>query len=285
MLVNRLLGFKDLLHAQLCYQLFITPIPLPLEKQYREFGRKACEFFLEHRTKILNSDVPRHHVIHHFASKKPEAKKVLITHGWMSRSAYMVRLIHCLHEQGFDIYALDFPAHGEAKGIQLPWTDAVTILKQVLNNLGPFYSVIGHSFGGSMLLNTLNLASQFKEWQIDAIPERLVLMASPTRMLTPVGKLARRYKMSSKGFQCLKKVFSQYAITDLKNLDYRNYSSSDQTSILCIHGENDETIMPSESIIFCQHHANATLALLPDADHVSILMDERVEKAISQFLF
>lgn len=286
MLANSLTEFKDFIHAQLCYQLFITPIHLPIEKQYRDFAHKACEFFLEKRTEAIDCDTPRHHVIHHFASiNHSQAKKVLIAHGWMSRAAYMVRLVHALNQQGFDVYALDFPAHGEAKGVQLPWTDAVLLLKQILNNFGPFYAVIGHSFGGSMILNTLNLASQFSEWRIDSEPERVVLIASPTRMRTPVGKLARRFKLSGKGLRQLREVFRQHAMTDLKRLDFRHYISHAKTPFLCIHGEEDESITPTESTIFCQQYPHAYLALLPGADHVSVLMDERVEKTVCQFLF
>ncbi|WED43330.1 alpha/beta hydrolase [Legionella cardiaca] len=286
MLADRLTEFRDLVHAQLCYQLFITPLHLPIEKEYRDFARRACDFFLENRTNAIHCHTPRHHVIHRFAPlKQTQSKKVLITHGWMSRAAYMVRLIHALREQGFDVYALDFPAHGEAKGVQLAWTDAVLLLRQILNKLGPFYAVIGHSFGGSMLLNTLNLASQFPDWQIDFAPERVVLIASPTRMRVPVSKLARQLKLSRQGFLFLRNVFRERAFIDLKNLDFHHLTERSDTPILCIHGENDISILPQESIVFCEQYPHGYLALLPGADHVSVLMDERVEKTVSQFLF
>ncbi|MDI9818618.1 MULTISPECIES: alpha/beta hydrolase [unclassified Legionella] len=286
MLANALTEFRDLLHAQLCYQLFITPLHLPIEKEYREFARKACEIFTEKRTEVIHCPIPRHHVIHRFAPAiKSHGRKILITHGWMSRAAYMIRLINTLQQQGFDVYALDFPAHGEAKGMQLPWTDAVSLLKHVLNHLGPFYSVIGHSFGGSMLLNTLNLSSQFPEWHVEREPERVVLIASPTRMRTPVGKLARRFKLSSRGFLLLRELFRQHAMTDLKNLDFHHYIMRAKTPVLCIHGTEDESIEPNESTTFCEKYPYGYLALLPGADHVSVLVDERVEKTVSQFLF
>ncbi|KTD21951.1 putative hydrolase [Legionella lansingensis] len=285
MVADSLTLFKDLVHAQLCYQLFITPIHLPIEKEYRDFARQACQFFLEARTEVTHCDTPRHHVIHHFASlRQQESKKVLITHGWMSRAAYMMRLINALRQR-FDVYALDFPAHGEAKGVQLTWTDAVLLLNQVINKLGPFYAVIGHSFGGSMLLNTLNLANQFPQWRIDTEPERVVLIASPTRMRTPVGKLARKLRLSRQGFLFLRDLFQQNAAADIRNLDFHHFISRSQTPVLCIHGENDESIMPSESRLFCEQYPHGYLAMLPDADHVSVLLDQRVEKTVSQFLF
>ncbi|KTD27124.1 MULTISPECIES: alpha/beta hydrolase [Legionella] len=277
--------FWDLIHAQLCYQLFITPLHLPIEKEYRHFARKACEFFVATRSHSISIDTPRHHVIHCFEQvDNPQAKKVLIAHGWISRAAYMARLIRALHRQGYHVYAIDFPAHGEAKGVQLTWTDAVMILQQTINKLGPFYAVIGHSFGGSMLLNTLNLACQFPEWKLDQEPERMVLMSSPTRMRTPVSQLARRLKLSGKGFIFLRELFRQHATTDLKHLDFRHFIKQSKTPVLCIHGEKDDSISPYESIIFCAQYPHASLALLPEANHVSVLIDERVESKVCDFL-
>lgn len=275
----------DLIHAQLCYQLFITPIHLPIEKEYRDFAQKACEFFVANRNRSINLDTPRHHVIHCFEQvDNPQAKKVLIAHGWLSRAAYMSRLIRALHQQGYHVYAIDFPAHGEAKGVQLTWTDAVTILQRTINQIGPFYAVIGHSFSGSMLLNTLNLACQFPEWGLVQEPERVVLMSSPTRMRTPVSKLARRLKLSGKGFIFLRELFRQHAITDLKHLDFRHFIRQSQTPVLCIHGDKDDSISPYESAIFCEQYRHGSLELLPNADHISVLIDERVELKVCEFL-
>jgi alpha-beta hydrolase superfamily lysophospholipase len=285
MIANILTGMRDFFHAQLCYQLFITPLPIPLEKEYRDFALRACEFVVNNRTKVIDCPSPRHHVIHHFAQlNNPNAKKVLITHGWMSRAAYMVKIIRALHQQGYDVYALDFPAHGEAKGLQLTWTDSVMILKETLNKLGPFYGVIGHSFGGSMLLNTLNLASQLPEWQIDTLPERAVLIASPTNMRTPVSNLARRFKLSGQGYLLLRDAIRQNSDTNITHLYTRHFVKRGQIPVLCIHGNDDRTIDPQESIGFCRHYPHASLALIPGIDHVGVLIDKRVETIVGNFL-
>lgn len=95
--------------------------------------------------------------------------------------------------------------------MQLPWIDAVDVLHQVFNHLGPFYAVIGHSFGGSMLLNTLNLASQYTRWNIQREPEHVVLLASPTRMNTPVIRLARQFRLTAKGYLVSPEILSRRA--------------------------------------------------------------------------
>jgi pimeloyl-ACP methyl ester carboxylesterase len=222
----------------------------------------------------LHRFIPKNNVV---------SKKILITHGWMSRAAYMVRFIRALQQEGYEVYALDFPAHGEAKGIQLPWIDAVATIRETINNFGPFYGVIGHSFGGSMLLNTLNLAGQLPQWSLKSTPERAVLIASPTRMRGPVIKIAKQLSLSGSGYLQLRQLINQQAV-NTKFIRLRHFiAQSPNTPFLCIHGELDGTVHPKESIIFCREYNNGRLCLLPNADHVNILMDQRAVDRICHF--
>ncbi|PJD95090.1 MAG: alpha/beta hydrolase [Legionella sp.] len=286
MMTNSNYALKDILHAQLCYQLFITPIHLPLEKKYRHFARMACEFIEAKRSHLIYEDEPRHYVLHHFMpSKKNNGKKILITHGWLSRAAYMVRLIHALYKEGYEIYALDFPAHGEAKGYQLPWTDATAVIHHALNNHGPFYAAIGHSFGGSMLLNTLNLAGQIPQWELKNPIEKAILIASPTQMRSPVNHLARKFKLSGHGYLYLRHLFREQTEIDPSLVRLRHFTTKEaQVNFLCIHGTDDRSISPKESIDFCKEYKQANLCLLQDANHISVLMDKRVEHEACRFL-
>lgn len=285
MLDNSLINIRDFLHAQLCYQYFITPLKRSMPKQYHSYAERACTLLERQRNELIQIVDPRHHVIHHFSQPKiPNAKKILITHGWMSRSAYMVGLINLLHKQGYDVYALDFPAHGEAKGLQLTWIEAVSVLRRTLNHFGPFYAVIGHSFGGSMLLNTLNLANQLPEWNLSTTPNRVVLMASPVRMRTPVNQLARQLKLSANGYIHLRNIFRQQSPIDLKRLAFTNYTKQAKTPFLCIHGQDDHYIPPKESILFCENYPHASLSLIPHVEHISILLNDRIDKIITNFL-
>lgn len=285
MATDSLTHIRDLLHAQLCYQLFITPIPFPMDKQYRLFARVACEFIEEKRSEVIHQTYPRHHVLHHFKpSHNKGAKKILITHGWMSRAAYMMRLIRALHQEGYDVYALDFPAHGDARGLQLPWTIAVATIRETLNRFGPFYGVIGHSFGGSMLLNCFNLAGQLPQWQLDNKPERAILIASPTRMRGPVKKIAKKLSLSGYGYLQLRHLIGHDMVDpNLVRLSHF-IAQKHETPFLCIHGELDATVDTEESIVFCNEYDKGKLCLLEDADHVSVLMDQRVEEIVSGFL-
>lgn len=286
MITASLAHVRDKLYAMLCYQVFITPIHFPMEKEYREFAKLACESMEIMRSEVIHKNLPRHHVLHHFIPRqRANGKKVLITHGWISRAAYMMQLINALQQQGYEIYAIDFPAHGEAKGLQLPWMDAVSIIRETINEYGPFHGVVGHSFGGSMLLNTLNLSGQLPEWKLNYRPNRAILIASPTHMRGPVNRMAKKLKLSGKGYIQLRHILEANAKVNLNRVRLNQFvSQSPHIPFLCIHGGLDETVHVDESIKFCRTYQNADLRILPDADHVSVLMDKRVEQLICEFL-
>lgn len=285
MLLSKIKKLKDIFHAELCYHIFATPLGAPLDKKYRKIARLAREYVENERTEIIEFHTPRHHLIHRFAQPDKNSKKILILHGWMSRAAYMARLIRGLHKSGYDIYALDFPAHGEAKGMQLPWMDALHILKDIIDDNGPFYAAIGHSFGGASLISTLNLSTTFEEWSIKNHPEKVILLASPTKVRTPLLPLARYFKLSAKGYLHLRKIFYKKTVIDLRSLGTKQYIKSSNVPVLCIHGENDIVIPALDSVAFCKEYPHGTLAILPETDHVSILFNEQTEEKILDFLF
>lgn len=285
-LTNTITETRKKLHAQLCYQLFITPLHLPLEKKYRCFARRACEYFEDKRSQVMHSYQPRHYVVHHFAqSLQKNPKKVLLVHGWMSRGAYMAKITHALHKAGYEVFVPDLPAHGEAKGVRLQWTEAVAILRNIINEFGPFHSLIGHSFGGSMILNTLNVSGQLPQWQLNTLPERVILMASPTRMSSPVNQLARKFKLNSAGYLYLKQLIECNAEIDPKRIRLQRFINQDiDIPFLCLHGTLDQTVDIQESIVFCQKYKHGELQIIEDIDHVDILMDKRVDERILEFL-
>ncbi len=279
-------SWVNYLHARLCYQLFITPIAFPMDKQYREFARHACAKMQKYRTAAFHEYHPRHHVIHYFAPTAPaNGKKILVAHGWISRAAYMIHIISHLQSQGYEVYAPDFPAHGEAKGLQLLWIDAATIVRETLNRYGPFHGVVGHSFGGAILLNILNLAGQFPQWALYEKPQRVVLIASPIKIRSPMRRAAKKLKLNGSGLLHLRQLLQQQTQINFNTLHLRQFiQQAPVIPFLCIHGDSDKTIPVTESIRFSRLYPQADLRILPHANHVSVLMDKRVETLVKDFM-
>lgn len=73
---------------------------------------------------------------------------ILLMHGWEGRATQMAGFIEPLTSQGFQLIALDAPAHGRSIGEQSNPARFVESMFLAQQTFGPFYAVIGHSMGG-----------------------------------------------------------------------------------------------------------------------------------------
>jgi len=70
------------------------------------------------------------------------------------------------------VIAFDAPAHGRSGGRRILLTSYITMLRNIMDNYGPFDSWLGHSLGGLALVLAL------EDMQVEA-GSRLVLVAPP----------------------------------------------------------------------------------------------------------
>jgi pimeloyl-ACP methyl ester carboxylesterase len=78
--------------------------------------------------------------------------RVLVAHGLDSSSHVMNLLSYGLADAGFEVFSIDFPGHGESRA-GFNAIQARNVVGQVLDKLGPDTAVLGHSFGGGVLLD------------------------------------------------------------------------------------------------------------------------------------
>lgn len=284
MIINKFNNITDWFYSWLGYQFFITPFRTRPPSDYHQFMHLAQDWFYNNRTDCIERSLPRHYVIHYFSPQTaPNGHKILITHGWMSCATWMAKFINDFTIEGYEVYALDFPAHGEAKGVQIIWEDAVAVIRDTINEYGPFYAAVGHSFGGSMLINAVNLSGQLENFKLSTIPEQIVTMGSPTRMRIPVYLLAKRLQLSANAYKELRRTILTKGQVDPMRLQLKHLMTQNiKVRWICIHGEDDDVIHPYESQVFCEQVPNSQLILLPKMDHLSLLMDDRITENILQ---
>lgn len=101
---------------------------------------------------------------------------VLVVHGWASRSEHMMAVIESIRQSGRDVVAIDLPGHGRSSGRKLNIRLGVTAIDAAWRRYGPFSAMVGHSFGGVVVLNAA-------QGSIDGVPanrpERMALIAAP----------------------------------------------------------------------------------------------------------
>lgn len=81
------------------------------------------------------------------------SETVLVVHGWGSRSEHMLVLVEALRSSGRTVVSLDLPGHGASTGRALHLGIAVEAVDAAWRQFGPFSTMIGHSFGGAVVVN------------------------------------------------------------------------------------------------------------------------------------
>lgn len=90
----------------------------------------------------------------HFpAEGKGTGETVLVTHGWGARTEHMLDIITALRRAGWSVVALDLPGHGASGGRTLQMAMAVEAVDAARRQYGHFAMMLGHSFGGAVVLN------------------------------------------------------------------------------------------------------------------------------------
>lgn len=123
----------------------------------------------------------KHFSIHGFQwkSNQPDAKKILIVHGFGSYAYKFDSYVVALLKEGFEVLAFDAPGHGSSDGKRINALLYRDMILAINNQFGPLYGIIAHSLGG--LAASLAM-EQIKENK----PSKLVLIAPATETKTAI---------------------------------------------------------------------------------------------------
>lgn len=128
------------LAARQALWLFQTPLQRrPASPQDQEVLRSAETFRVNGPQGSL--------CVYRWPGIEASAPKVLLVHGWESRAGRLAKWVEPLRRSGFEVVALDLPAHGESDGRRTHPPEATSAVGVVAAEAGPFYGLVGHSFG------------------------------------------------------------------------------------------------------------------------------------------
>lgn len=104
-----------------------------------------------------------------------EGPTVLLIHGWEGHTGRVIPLIEPLLQGGYRVFTLDAPGHGLSPPASTHLLDVGYAIQAMIEQHGPFYGIVGHSFGAAA--SAIMLARE-----AGLMPEKLVLL-SPMRDL------------------------------------------------------------------------------------------------------
>ncbi|MGX5722661.1 alpha/beta hydrolase [Shinella zoogloeoides] len=222
-------------------------------------------------------------VAHRFAARPCEAfaGRVLVVHGWGSRTAYLAALTEGLVAAGHEVVALDLPGHGASRGRTLTLPMAVRAIDAAWQRFGGFDYFCGHSFGGASLACA---ASGLVPSVPAHRPRRLVTIGSPSEMTWLFKDLGRLLKLGPRAQAALESHVERIAGAPLSAFDAANGAGRLATPMLVLHAEDDKEVPALHARRYAAAGPNVTLEWANGFGHRRIVSAEPVIDRIVDFL-
>ena len=207
--------------------------------------------------------------------------RVLLVHGWTGRAMVMGLFVEPLLKAGFDVVAMDLPAHGLSTGKRLNMPIGARAVQAVSVTLGPFTAAISHSFGGPVVA----LAAEGGPPLSHAMAiDKLVLIAAPNKLTAMTAAFAARNRLTPKVHAALNATISHAAERPIETVETGILLRRVDKPALIIHDEGDEDVPFDRAETICDTAPNTTLMRTSGLGHRRIIISSGVVRAAVRFL-
>ncbi|MEM5491983.1 alpha/beta fold hydrolase [Hoeflea sp. AS16] len=251
------------------------------EKERKALARAAARMAQSETVRlVIPGSVVASHVF------RPETavdggQRVLVVHGYRSRSDHMIALADALVAAGHTAVCLDLPGHGASTGRTLHLGKAVEAIDAAWRQHGPFDSFIGHSFGGpSVMAAAAGSILHVPQRR----PDRIVTIAAPSDMAQVfrwAGKLLGLDAAAQNAFERQVLRFAGRPLSEFR-VDRMMHDISIRT--LVIHAEDDKEVAYSNAEAIARTGSHVRLMKANGFGHRRIVSAEPVTRAVVEFL-
>ncbi len=258
--VNALELLNHKLAAKLAYKLFTQPkrVPAPpVEQSLKTFGEK----------KTFNNGL----VSYVFGEGSP----VLLVHGWQGRGLQLGSFIKPLMTAGYQVIALDGPAHGQSPGKETHISQFANKLVEVGEELGHLRAIISHSFGGGA--SALAISRGLKS-------ERLVIIGSPNRYKPVVDNFCRLMGLKAKTIEAFYRILEFKIGFKEEDLVVSRFLNSLEQPTLVVHDETDREVDIKEAKEIKNLEPRVELYITKGFGHRRILKAQAVVDKVVDFV-
>jgi alpha-beta hydrolase superfamily lysophospholipase len=208
----------------------------------------------------------------------PQQKKVMILHGFSSTIMKFDHFVSPLVKQGYEVIAVDAPAHGKSTGKQVSVLEYKAMIKKVNEKYGPIDAYIAHSFGG------LALALYLSEYNHNEI-NKIVLIAPATETSTAINLFGKFLKIDEDVRKSMEQQIFEKSGMEVNQFSISRVAPSIKADTLWIHDEDDEITPWSDAKVIEQMKLpNYKFMLTKELGHRKIYRDNKVKKAVFDFL-
>lgn len=201
--------------------------------------------------------------------------RVLLLHGWEGQAADLAAFAAPLLDAGFQVLAMDLPAHGDSDGRQTSIPQSARALRAVGDALGPLHAVIAHSVGSAVLAEALHAG-------LDAA--RAVLIAAPAHYADYARQVAALSGLDGEGTQRMLALLHDRLGIDVHEVSLPARAPALTQAALFVHSADDRVVAIADSEASAAAWAGARHLRLDGLGHRRILQDPAVVAAALQFV-
>jgi pimeloyl-ACP methyl ester carboxylesterase len=261
--INAIAYFSPSLGAKLALKLFCTPQNGKVKPYQVNFLSKAEQLTITHETHAIQT--------YRWAGN---GSRVLMLHGWETNTYRWRKTIKLLWEAGFEVIAMDAPAHGSSSGKRFDAYQYSKTIDVVCKRFKPAH-IVAHSIGGFTALYYLSHVG-------NPLIKSVVSLGAPDRLVDLTQFFCRLLGFSQRLMQAYDKEFTRYF-----PLPQQYYNASDFVKKLTIpglviHDENDELNKFSDGVSIHRNWENAEFIPTKGLGHA--LQHDNVHAAIKEFL-
>ncbi|MFN5333674.1 MAG: alpha/beta hydrolase [Bacteroidota bacterium] len=247
--------------------LFLTPV--------RNVPKKIPAIFKE--AEKITMTLPPYELVG-YRWNHPHKKKVMILHGFSSTIMKFDHFVKPLIKQGYEVIAIDAPAHGKSTGKQVSVLEYKAMIKKANEAFGPMDAYIAHSFGGLALSLYLSENHHDKE-------NKIVLIAPATETSTAIRTFCKFLKIDDEVKKAMEEHILEKSGIEADSFSISRVAASIKGDILWIHDEDDEITPWSDAKVIAEMQlSNFRFMLTKELGHRKIYRDNKVKKAIEEFL-
>lgn len=200
-------------------------------------------------------------------------KKVLICHGWRSKTADFRKMIDLLHHSGYTVEGIDMRAHGHSEGKHTALPEFRDMIKGHISKNGPYEAVIGHSLGA--ISSGIALSELPKEF----LPKHFFIIAAPPYMSYFFDDLIKEVGLND---NVLKYMYGLVKTTYHEELDYFDLRSKNkgdnlkQVDTHLIYCEDDQVIPFAKGLELESAWPHASFVHVKGLGHYKIIANEEI---------
>jgi pimeloyl-ACP methyl ester carboxylesterase len=200
---------------------------------------------------------------------------VLLVHGWDGGASNLSAFVVPLRQQGFRVVAFDAPAHGMSRAKQTNLVDYGQAIWEAIEQFGPVYAVIAHSFGASATM--LQVAQ--------GLPvNKVITIGAPSRLVDVIAQFTNTFNLSQRVIQSIYQHTLLRIGKPVEAFSVEAVASSVHVPGLVVHDRKDALIPFADAERIMRHWKTARLLETEGLGHRAILRDANVIGAVLDFL-